>query len=84
MSGGDVVPVTSNAGHAASSRPTSAMSASDARLRFFPFATGRSVTVANNIGQIGSALTTSADGRRILYGRLDAAIDDLVLVENFR
>ena len=59
-------------------------SPSEARLRFFKFATGRPITVARNIGNIGPGLTASPDGRTILYSRLDSSIDDLMLVENFR
>ena len=56
---------------------------SETELRFFDFATGRSTTVARNLGNIGPGLTASADGRTILYSRLDSSINDLMLVENF-
>ena len=59
-------------------------SSSEARLRFFKFATGQPITVARNIGNIGPGLTASPDGRTILYSRLDSSADDLMLVENFR
>jgi hypothetical protein len=56
----------------------------EARLQFFNFASGRSITVARNIGKIGPGLTASRDGRTILYTRLDSSVDELMLVENFR
>jgi len=57
----------------------------DTRLRFLDLATGRSITVANNLGDIATnVLTASPDGRSILYVRTDSSIDDLMLVENFR
>jgi hypothetical protein len=55
-----------------------------ARLQFFDFATGRSSTVARSLGRVMIGLTTSPDGRTILYSRQDSSIDDLMLVENFR
>jgi len=58
--------------------------AGEARLEFFDFATGRSTTVARNLGEIGLGLTASLDGRTILYTRVDSSVDDLMLVENFR
>jgi Tol biopolymer transport system component/DNA-binding winged helix-turn-helix (wHTH) protein len=58
--------------------------AGQARLQFFDFATGRSTTVASDLGDIRVGLTASADGRTVLYSRLDSSIDDLMLVENFR
>jgi serine/threonine protein kinase len=54
------------------------------RLQFFDFATGKSTTVAGNLGRIVQGLTASPDGRTILYSRVDASGDDLMLVENFR
>ncbi len=58
--------------------------AGEARLQFFDFATAKSTTVARNLGDVRPGLTASADGRIILYSRVDSAVDDLVLVENFR
>jgi Tol biopolymer transport system component/predicted Ser/Thr protein kinase len=58
---------------------------SQARLQFFDFTTGRSMTVARDLGPILMPyLTASPDGRTILYTRLDSSVDDLMLVENFR
>ena len=53
-------------------------------LRFFDFATGKSTTVARNLGNVDLGLTASPDGRAILYSRVDSSVDDLMLVENFR
>jgi eukaryotic-like serine/threonine-protein kinase len=58
--------------------------ARDTRLQFFDFATRRSRTIAPNLGNIGLGLTASADGRTVLYSRVDSSVDDLMLVENFR
>jgi Tol biopolymer transport system component len=58
--------------------------AGEARLQFFDFATGRSTTVARNLGDVRVGLTASPDGRTILYTRVDSSVDDLMLVENFR
>jgi len=55
----------------------------EARLQYFDFATGRSRTVASNLGNVGLGLTVSPDGRTILYTRNDSSVDDLMLVENF-
>ena len=56
----------------------------DTRLQFYDFATGRSTTVARTLGDVELGLTVSPDGRTILYTRLDASVNDLMLVENFR
>jgi hypothetical protein len=56
----------------------------ETRLQYFDLATGKSTTVARNLGNVGIPLTASADGRTILYDRMDASVDDLMLVENFR
>jgi hypothetical protein len=56
----------------------------ETRLRYFSFATRRSTTVARNLGTVDIPLTVSSDGRTILYPRLDASTNDLMLVENFR
>ena len=54
------------------------------RLQFFDFATRKSTTVAGNLGDVRLGLTASPDGRTILCTRLDSAVDDLMMVENFR
>ena len=56
----------------------------ETRLQYFDLATRRSSTVARNLGNVGSFLTASPDGRTILYNRMDSSVDDLMLVENFR
>ena len=56
----------------------------ETRLRYFDFATRRSTTVARNLGTVDIPLTVSSDGRTILYPRLDASINDLMLVASFR
>ncbi len=58
----------------------------DVRMEFFDFATRKSTVVARNPGEgaeVGG-LTASADGRTLLYARLQSAVDDLMLVERFR
>ncbi len=54
------------------------------RLRYFDFATGRSMTVAQNLGNVDLPLTASPDGRTILFGRIDSSVNDLMLVASFR
>ena len=56
----------------------------ETRLQYFDLATRRSSTVARNLGNVGTFLTASPDGRTILYNRMDSSVDDLMLVENFR
>ena len=56
----------------------------DPRLQYFDLATRRSRTVATSLGNVGLGLTVSHDGRTILYSRVDSAVDDMMLVENFR
>jgi Tol biopolymer transport system component len=57
--------------------------AGETRLRYFDFANAQSVTVARNLGALDVPLTVSADGRTILYPRVESSVDDLMLVENF-
>lgn len=54
------------------------------RLQFYEFATGTSRTVATGLGRAGLGLTASADGRTILFSRIDSSVDELMLVDNFR
>ena len=56
----------------------------ETRLQYLNFATGKSATVARNLGKVSSGLTASPDGRTILFTRVDSSADDLMLVENFR
>ena len=53
-------------------------------LQFFDFATGRTTTVARNLGAATSGLSVSRDRRTIIFSRVDSSIDELTLVENFR
>ena len=55
----------------------------EARLQFFDFATRRSTTIARNLGVVRPGLTVSRDGRTIFFTRVDSAVDELMLVENF-
>jgi Tol biopolymer transport system component len=57
-----------------------------ARLRFHDFARRTATTVVPDLGpgaQIGG-IAVSADGRSVFFARRDSAVDDLMLVENFR
>jgi Tol biopolymer transport system component len=56
----------------------------ETRLQYLNFATGKSTTVARNLGEVTSGLTASPDGKRILFSRVDSFADDLMLVEDFR
>src|SRR5262245_16535819 len=55
----------------------------ETRLQYFNFATGRTATVARNLGNVHLGLTASKDGRTVFYSRVDSSRDDLMLVENF-
>ena len=57
---------------------------SETRLQYLNFATGKSATVAHNLGEVSAGLTASPDGKTILFTRMDSSADDLMLVENFR
>ena len=56
----------------------------DARIRYYEFASRASTIVARDLGDISFGITASRDGRTILYARRDSAVDDLMLVDNFR
>jgi hypothetical protein len=56
----------------------------ESSLRFLSFANGKSRLVARNLGNVRRGLTASADGRMILFARVDSSADDLMIVENFR
>ena len=61
-------------------------SADEIRIQFYSFSTRRSTNIARNVGGAGAfrGLTVSPDGRTVLYAKQDAAVADLMLVENFR
>ena len=56
----------------------------DTRLRFFDFATQQSTTVAVGLGGVTFGLSATRDGRTIFFSRVDASIDELMVVEDFR
>ena len=60
------------------------LSGAESRLRFLEFATGRSTVIAEQLGNVGWGLTASPDGRSVFYARIDSAVDDLMLVDDFR
>ena len=62
--------------------PTTAIG--EIRLQYFDLSTGRSTTIAQNLGAVGHGLTVSRDGRSIFFARVDSAIDELMLVDDFR
>jgi hypothetical protein len=55
----------------------------ETRLQYLNFANGKSTTVARNLGPVSAGLTATPDGKTILFTRVDASADDLMLVENF-
>ena len=58
--------------------------AADVRLQFHDFSTGRVTTVARDLGLVGSGLSASRDGRDVFFTRVDSAIDELMVVDDFR
>ena len=56
------------------------------RIQFYDFRSRTSTTIVRNIrsGGLFGGLTASPDGRTILYAKRDAAVADLMLVDNFR
>src|SRR5262245_25794807 len=59
-------------------------SGGETRLQYVDFSTRKSSTVAHNLGTVGLGLSASRDGRTIFFSRVDSAVDELMLVENFR
>jgi hypothetical protein len=64
--------------------PASNPPGGDTRLRFFDFATQQSTTVAVGLGGVTFGLSATRDGRTIFFSRVDASIDELMVVEDFR
>jgi Tol biopolymer transport system component len=58
--------------------------AGQGRLQYFDLNTRVTSTVASNLGAIDFGLDVSADGKTILFTRLDSSVSDLMVVENFR
>jgi dipeptidyl aminopeptidase/acylaminoacyl peptidase len=56
----------------------------ETRLMHLDLAGGRPAVVASGLGRIWPTITATPDGRTILFGRLDHALQDLMLVEGFR
>lgn len=56
------------------------------RLSFFDFTRQQSEVVARDLSKFAEVggFAASSDGRTIFFSRLDSAVDDLMLVENFR
>ena len=54
------------------------------RLQYYDFRTRRTTTVHRDLGRIDLPITSSADGRVILFPRLDLSVNDLMLVSRFR
>jgi hypothetical protein len=52
---------------------------------FYDFATRRSTVVAKSVApsNAGAGLSVSADGRIILFTRIDTRVDDVMLVDRF-
>jgi len=42
------------------------------------------MTGATNLGTIGFGLSATRDGRTVFFTRVDSAIDELMVVDNFR
>ena len=56
----------------------------EARLRYFDFASRKTTTVAENLGNVEFGLGASPDGRSVFYTRVDSSVNDLMLVDDFR
>jgi dipeptidyl aminopeptidase/acylaminoacyl peptidase len=56
----------------------------ETRMMYFDFAGGKPAVVAAGLGRVAPLMTATADGRTILFARQDHALQDLMLVEDFR
>jgi serine/threonine protein kinase/Tol biopolymer transport system component len=56
----------------------------ETRLQYLNFLTGKTTTVARNLGEVSAGLTVSPDGKTLLYTRVDSYDVDLMIVENFQ
>jgi len=54
------------------------------QFQFFDLASQKTVTVARSVGTYADGFAASSDGRTLFYARRDSAVDDLMLVEDFR
>jgi len=61
-----------------------AQDAGTTQLQFIDTVTHRIATIARGLGDVRYGLTATADGRAVLYTRVDSVTDDIMLVENYR
>ncbi len=54
------------------------------RLRYLDLRSKAATTILPDIGGVAFGLTASPDGRHILFTRVDATVDDVMLVEHFQ
>ena len=54
------------------------------RFDYLDFSTGKSTTVARDLGAVAFGLSASRDGRTVYFSRIDSSVDELMLVDNFR
>jgi Tol biopolymer transport system component len=56
----------------------------ETRLQFYDLSKSRSITIATDLGMAGHGISASRDGKHIFFARVDSAIDELLLVDDFR
>lgn len=56
----------------------------ETRLQYYDFATKRIATVARDLGWVTYGLSASRDGRTVYFARIDSAVDELMVVDDFR
>jgi Tol biopolymer transport system component/DNA-binding winged helix-turn-helix (wHTH) protein len=71
-------------GPPAAGRVSASPGQGDVRLQFLDFSTGRVTTMASDLGLVGFGLCASRDGRDVFFARVDSAIDELMVVDDFR